>query len=77
VIDVRARDALSGTLPAASVVVANVTVDFASGLARRVRSDAVIASGYLESDSPELPGFVLTKRCAAEGWAADLFRREE
>jgi ribosomal protein L11 methyltransferase len=76
-VDVRAGDARAGMLPAAAVVAANVTGDFARELAGRVGSDAVIASGYLESDSPQLPGFVPAKRLAVEGWAADLFRREE
>jgi hypothetical protein len=37
----------------------------------------VIASGYLESDEPELMGFGRAKRLTAQGWAADLFQREE
>ncbi len=36
----------------------------------------VIASGYLESERPTLPGFRTAKRRAAEGWAADLLFRE-
>ena len=37
----------------------------------------VTAAGYLESDRPELPGFVHSERRTADGWAADLLRREE
>ena len=76
-VDVRAGDALSGTLPGAAVTVANVTADLVRGLRERVHSEAVIASGYLESESPELPGFVRSDRRTAGGWAADLLRREE
>ena len=76
-LDVRVGNALSERLPRTAVMVANVTGDLIRGLAGRVSADAVIASGYLEPDRPELPGFVRAKRCVAEGWAADLFRREE
>jgi ribosomal protein L11 methyltransferase len=76
-VDVRAGDALSGTLPTAGVTVANVTADLIRDLGERVRSEAVIASGYLESDRPELPGFVHSERRSADGWAADLLRLEE
>jgi ribosomal protein L11 methyltransferase len=76
-LDVRAGDALTDTLPGAAVVVANVTGDLIRRLAERVCPDVLVGSGYLEPDSPELPGLVRVKRRGAEGWAADLFRREE
>jgi ribosomal protein L11 methyltransferase len=76
-VDVRGADALSAALPIAAVTVANVTVDLVRSLGDRLRSEAVIASGYLESDRPELPGFVHADRRTADGWAADLLRREE
>jgi len=76
-LDVRAGDALSEVLPAVEVTVANVTGDFVRRLAQRVPSQTVIASGYLESDEPELMGFGRAKRLTAQGWAADLFQREE
>jgi ribosomal protein L11 methyltransferase len=76
-VDVRLGDALSDEVPAAAVTVANVTGDFVRRLAPRLRSGALIASGYLESDEPSLSGFVRAERRTAQGWAADLFRREE
>jgi ribosomal protein L11 methyltransferase len=76
-LDVRAADALSAKLPAAGVTVANVTGDIVRRLAPRLRSDALIGSGYLEFDAPTLQGFALVERRTATGWAADLFRREE
>jgi ribosomal protein L11 methyltransferase len=76
-LDVRGGEALSAELPAAAVTLANVTGELVRELAPRLRSDAVVASGYLEFDEPELDGFVRATRRRAEGWAADLFRREE
>jgi ribosomal protein L11 methyltransferase len=76
-VDVRAGDALTAELPGAAVVVANVTADLIRSLGGRVRPDALIGAGYLESAAPALPGLVRVERRVAEGWAADLFRREE
>ena len=76
-LDMRAADALSAELPAAAVTVANVTGDIIRRLAPRLRSDALIGSGYLEFDAPTLQGFARVERRTAKGWAADLFRREE
>jgi ribosomal protein L11 methyltransferase len=76
-LDVRLRDALSDELPDAAVTVANITGELIRALGPLFRSDAVIVSGYLEFDHPQLPEFVRVKRRATEGWAADLFRREE
>jgi hypothetical protein len=40
-------------------------------------SPVVVTSGYLEQEDPALPGFKRETRRTEEGWAADLFRREE
>jgi ribosomal protein L11 methyltransferase len=77
VLDIRARDAFSAELPVANVTVANVTGDLVRSLAASLRSDALIGSGYLEFDAPMLRGFARVERRTAQGWAADLFRREE
>jgi ribosomal protein L11 methyltransferase len=77
VLDVRAGDAFSAGLPLANVTVANVTGDLVRRLASSLRSDALIGSGYLEFDAPTLQGFARVERRTAQGWAADLFRREE
>jgi ribosomal protein L11 methyltransferase len=76
-LELRLADALSSELPAAAVTLANLTGELVRKLAPRVTSDVVVASGYLEFDQPEFDGFVRATRRHAEGWAADLFRREE
>jgi ribosomal protein L11 methyltransferase len=76
-LDVRQVDALAGVLPEADVVVANVSAAFAGRLCLHPGTRALIASGYLESDRPEPEGFTVTARRISDGWAADLFLREE
>jgi ribosomal protein L11 methyltransferase len=77
VLDVLERDAMSGALPPAGVTFANVTGEFVRRLATRLPSDVLIGSGYLEFDDPAPRGFAHVQRRTAQGWAADLFRREE
>jgi ribosomal protein L11 methyltransferase len=77
VLDVLERDALSGALPAVGVAIANVTGELVRRLATHLRSDALIGSGYLEFDDPTPAGYARAQRRTAQGWAADLFRREE
>jgi ribosomal protein L11 methyltransferase len=76
-LDLRIADALSSELPDTAVTVANLTGELVRELAPRLASGVLVASGYLEFDQVELDGFVRAKRRRAEGWAADLFRREE
>jgi ribosomal protein L11 methyltransferase len=76
-VEPRLADALAGDPPASEIVVANVSGAFASKLRIHPRTRCVITSGYLESERPRLPGFSAVTRRAAEGWAADFFRREE
>jgi ribosomal protein L11 methyltransferase len=75
-VELRLADALAGDPPATEIVVANVSSAFASQLRIHPQTRCVIASGYLESERPRLPGLSAVTRRAAEGWAADLFRRE-
>jgi len=75
-VELRLADALAGDPPAAEIVVANVSGAFASKLRIHPETRCVIASGYLESERPRLPGFSAATRRGAGGWAADLFRRE-
>jgi ribosomal protein L11 methyltransferase len=77
VLELRLVDALADPLPAADVAVANVSGEVIRLLAPGLDVDALLASGYLERDEPELPGFRRELRRTAGGWAADLFRREE
>jgi ribosomal protein L11 methyltransferase len=76
-IELCSGDALRADLPAADVVVANVSWEFVAKLAPRLRARGLIASGYLEAESPVSPGYTRVSRLTEDGWAADLFRREE
>jgi ribosomal protein L11 methyltransferase len=69
-------DALDAVLPQVEILVANVSARFVPQLRLHAETRGVIASGYLESVRPTLPGFRTAKRRAAEGWAADLLLRE-
>jgi ribosomal protein L11 methyltransferase len=75
-IEVRLGDALAEPLPAADVVVANVSATFVGQLGPRVDAGSMLASGYLESEQPALAGFTRVRRLSEDGWAADVFRRE-
>ena len=72
-IDARLADATTAALPALDVVVANIAAATVAELAPRLRSPRLIASGYLESELPAVPGYTLVARRVAEGWAADLY----
>jgi ribosomal protein L11 methyltransferase len=74
-IDIWEADAFAVSLPAADSVVANLTLAQVEGLAQRLSSPRLIASGYLEADEPAVPGFLRRQRLTAEGWAADVFER--
>lgn len=76
-VDVRLGDALTEPLPAVDVVTANISVDAVRRVAPRLDCRVLIGSGYAESEQPALAGFRAVERRAADGWAADLFRREE
>jgi ribosomal protein L11 methyltransferase len=76
-VELRQADALADALPEADAVVANVSSAFAPQLAPRLHSRSLIVSGYLESERPEPPRFRLERRLVENGWAADLFSREE
>jgi ribosomal protein L11 methyltransferase len=73
---VRELDADEETLPEAEVAVVNISFAAVERIAPRVDAGAVLTSGYLESQRPELPGRRHVERLAAEGWAADRFARE-
>ena len=76
-LDVRQANALDDSLPEAAYAVANVSAAFAGQLRLQPGTRALIASGYLESDRPAPGGFRAAERRIADGWAADLFLREE
>jgi ribosomal protein L11 methyltransferase len=75
-IDVCCTDALRGGLPDADLVVANVTLNDVEALGPRIRARYVIASGYLDRDTPRIEGRMSVARRELDGWAADLFALE-
>ena len=76
-LDYRLADVLSDPLPAADVVVANISSDVGERLVPLLDASTVITSGYLEQDMLTPPGFGHERRVVEGGWAADVFRREE
>jgi ribosomal protein L11 methyltransferase len=77
VLHARLADALTDPLPAADTAVVNVALDIDKPIAGRIDCEWLIASGYLASEEPELPGYRRESRREADGWAADLYRRTE
>ena len=76
-VELRAADALEDPLPRTDSVVANVSAAFVPKLAQRLRSRRLVASGYLDFERPQAPGFRAERRLVEDGWAADLLLREE
>ena len=71
-----ARDALTDELEAADVAIANITREIVVAVAPRLQVRFLVASGYLMSDDPDLPGYAHLRRAAESGWAADLYERQ-
>jgi ribosomal protein L11 methyltransferase len=76
-IEVRAAqaDALGDPIPAAELAVANLELALIAPVAARLRSDRLIASGYLAGEHAEPEGFTLQRRLERDGWAGELFTR--
>jgi ribosomal protein L11 methyltransferase len=76
-VDVAARrvDALTGKLPSAEIVVANIALEPVERLLPRLDARLAVTSGYLERDEPRVEGWKRIDRRDREGWAADLFER--
>jgi ribosomal protein L11 methyltransferase len=74
-VEARQADALMDPLPAVDVVVANLTLAQVEALAPRLSARRLIASGYLEGETPRLAGFDRRERRTAGGWAADVVER--
>ena len=70
-------DALVDDLPHADVVIANVALDVVEALLPRLDARLAITSGYLERDDLKAPGWHRLDRRDREGWAADLFERDD
>jgi len=76
-VDAAVADVLIAELPRTELAVANITRPTLEALAPRLRSRTVVASGYLPSDGPELPGHRHVRRLERDGWAADLYEAAE
>jgi ribosomal protein L11 methyltransferase len=61
-------------LPVADAVVANISLDAIRALPARVQAPALVTSGYLVVERPELAGYSAVARRSRDGWAADLHR---
>jgi ribosomal protein L11 methyltransferase len=72
-LEIRQADVLTEELPATDMAIANITRQAIEGLADRLRSRLVIASGYLPTESVGLPPYRHLQRISRDGWAADLF----
>lgn len=74
-VEARLVDARGGALPAAGLALANVSLSVVEAVAPLIVADRLIASGYLDRDTPELAGWRPLARRTCDGWAADLFER--
>ena len=73
---VRTADALSDRMPRADIAVANIALEVIEELVSRLDADWFVTSGYLETQRPGLARVAHVGRRTAEGWAADLYRRQ-
>jgi len=62
-------------LPAAAVVVANISLAAVASLPARIDAHTLVTSGYLESDQMTLEGWSRSERVVDAGWAADVYER--
>jgi ribosomal protein L11 methyltransferase len=74
-IGVSEADARTCDVPVTDLTVANIALTAVQVLGPRLSSRAVITSGYVGSDRPELSAYDHSERREREGWAADLFER--
>lgn len=61
-------------LPRADVVVANISLESVEALTPRIECTTLVTSGYLEPETPALPGFEHVARRTLDGWACDVSR---
>jgi ribosomal protein L11 methyltransferase len=74
-VEVRQLDARVEDVPAADLVVANITRAAVEQLAPRLRARRLVTSGYLPTDEVTLPGFRQLRSITRGGWAADLYEK--
>lgn len=70
-----AGDVTRAALPRVDVAVANIALEAVELLAARLDAGELVASGYLERDSPRTSGWTHVERRTLDGWAADRLRR--
>ena len=75
-VDARVADARDGALPAATLAVANISLELVQASAPAIEARRLITAGYLATDRPSLPGFTHVRRLDRDGWAADTFSRD-
>jgi ribosomal protein L11 methyltransferase len=61
-------------LPAAEIVVANISLGSVEAVPARIDCMTLVTSGYLAPDNPSLDGFERVARRTLEGWACDVSR---
>lgn len=76
-VEARLADAMRDPLPGADAAVVNVALDIDRPVAGRLDCSRLVASGYLVSEQPDLPGYRHEARRETEGWAADLYIRTQ
>ena len=75
-VEARRADVLTDPLPEVEVAVANIARAPVEQAFQRFGGRIAIASGYLEAEQPEPPGWRVVDRRVASGWAADLLMRD-
>ena len=76
-VDVAAVAATLRNAAANGVAVEACLADAVAAVAPRVDCRVLVASGYLETDAPPATGFRHRRRRARDGWAADVYARED
>jgi ribosomal protein L11 methyltransferase len=74
-IDVRLLEVLEDELPAVDVAVANISAGIVEAVSPRLEARLLVTSGYLDTDRPQVSGFIHRDRRPRDGWAADLWAR--
>lgn len=62
-------------LPAAAVVVANISLEAVLALPARIDAPVLVTSGYLAHEEPTLTGYRRISRRVFDGWGADVHHR--
>jgi ribosomal protein L11 methyltransferase len=71
-VSARELDALVEPLPPADLALANISRAAIEALAPKLRAPRLVASGYLASEEPDMPGWRRVAHRELEGWAADV-----